>query len=82
MFYGAEASSDCLTENLLLAGFELFLQQAKYVKSLTFYQFSHRATQSAITFLIFMPLKLLAKILASTYDFCVTIVMLINITYY
>ena len=35
MFYGTEASSDRLTENLLLAGFELFLQQAKYVKSIS-----------------------------------------------
>ena len=44
------------------------------------YPFSHRATQSAINFLIFIPLKLLAKILASAYDFAINIVMLINIT--
>ena len=44
------------------------------------YPFSHRATQSAIHFLIFIPLKLLAKILVSAYDFAVNIVILINIT--
>ena len=33
-----------------------------------------------IRFLMFMPLKPLAKILAGTYDFGVNIVMLINIT--
>ena len=44
------------------------------------YPFSHRITQSAINFVIFMSLKLLAKILASAYDFAVKIVMLINIT--
>ena len=44
------------------------------------YPFSHRATLHAINFLIFIPLKLLAKILASAYNFAVDIVMLINIT--
>ena len=44
------------------------------------YPFSHRATLSAINFLIFIPLKLLAKILASAYNFAVDIVMLINIS--
>ena len=44
------------------------------------YLFSHRATQSTSNFLIFIPLKLLAKILACAYDFAVNIVMLINIT--
>ena len=44
------------------------------------YPFSHRATLSAINFLIFIPLKLLAKILASAYNFAVVIVMLINIS--
>ena len=44
------------------------------------YPFSHGATQSAINFLVFIPLKLLAKILASTYDFAVNIIMLINTT--
>ena len=44
------------------------------------YPFSHRATQFAINFLIFIPLKLLAQILASAYDFAVNIVMLINTT--
>ena len=45
-----------------------------------FYSFSNEATQSVINFLLFIPLKLLAKILASAYDFAVNIVMLINIT--
>ena len=44
------------------------------------YPFIHRASQSTIRFLIFIPLKLVAKILACTYDFAVNIVMLINIT--
>ena len=44
------------------------------------YPFIHRASQSKISFLIFIPLKLVAKILACTYDFAVNIVMLINIT--
>ena len=44
------------------------------------YPFSHGATQFAINLLIFTPLKLLAKILVSVYDFAVNIVMLINIT--
>ena len=44
------------------------------------YPFSHRITQPARNFVIFMSLKLLAKILASAYDFAVNIVMLINIT--
>ena len=44
------------------------------------YPFSHRATLSAINFLIFIPQKLLAKMLASAYDFAVDIVMLINIS--
>ena len=44
------------------------------------YPFSHRATLSAINFLIFISLKLLAKMLASAYDFAVDIVMLINIS--
>ena len=39
-----------------------------------------RETQSAINFLIFIPLKLLVKMLASAYDFAVDIAMLINIT--
>ena len=69
-----------LTENLLLTGFELFSRQAKHVKGLIFYRFSHRATQSTINFLIFMALKPLAKILAGAYDLGVNIVMLINIT--
>ena len=60
--------------------FEPFSRQAKHVKSLMLYPFSHRATQSAIKFLVFIPLKLLAKILASAYDLAVNIVMLINIT--
>ena len=45
-----------------------------------FYSFSNEATQSVINFLLFIPLKLLAKILASAYDFAINIVMLINIT--
>ena len=68
------------TENLLLTGFKLFSQEAKSVDSPMFYPFSHRATQSTINFLIFIPLELLAKILACAYDFAVNIVMLINIT--
>ena len=44
------------------------------------YPLSHRTTLSIIHFSIFIPLKLPAKILASTYDFSVNIVMLINIT--
>ena len=44
------------------------------------YPFSHGATQFAINFLIFIPLKFLAKILASAYDFAVNIVILIDIT--
>ena len=39
-----------------------------------------RETQSAINFLIFIPLKILVKMLASAYDFAVDIAMLINIT--
>ena len=61
-------------------GFEIFSRQVKHVKSLLHYPFSHEATQSAITFLFFIPLKILAKILASGYDFAVNIVILINIT--
>ena len=38
------------------------------------------ATHPAINFLVLIPIKILAKILASTYDFAVDIVMLINIT--
>ena len=68
-----------LTENLLLTGFELFSRQVKHVKGLILYPFSHRPTQSTINFLIFIPLKPLAKILAGAYDFGVNIVMLINI---
>ena len=44
------------------------------------YPFSHRATQSTINFLVFIPLKLLGKTMASADDFAVNIVMLINIT--
>ena len=44
------------------------------------YLFCHRAIQFLTNFLIFIPLKLLPKILASAYDFAVNIVMLINIT--
>ena len=44
------------------------------------FTFSHRATQFGINVLAFIPLKLLAKILSSAYDFAVNIVMLINIT--
>ena len=44
------------------------------------YPFRHRAAQPAINFLIFIPQKLLAKKIASVYDFAVNIVMLINIT--
>ena len=55
-------------------------QQVKHVKSLILYLFSDSATQSTINFLIFIPLKLLAKILASACDFAVNIIMLINIT--
>ena len=42
--------------------------------------FSYGATQFAINFLILLPQKLLAKILASAYDFAINIVMLVNIT--
>ena len=66
--------------NLLLTGFEPFSRQIKHVKSLMLFTFSHRATQFAINVLAFIPLKLLAKILSSAYDFAVNIVMLINIT--
>ena len=66
--------------NLLLTGFELFSQQVKHVKSLMLYLFCHRDIQCFTNFLIFIPLKLLPKILASAYDFAVNIVMLINIT--
>ena len=38
------------------------------------------ATHLAINFLVFIPIKILAKILTSVYDFDVDIVMLINIT--
>ena len=44
------------------------------------YPFSYGATQFAINFLILIPQKLLAKILASAYDFAINIVMLVNIT--
>ena len=44
------------------------------------YPLSHGGTQFVIIFLIFIPLKLLAKTLASAYDFAVNFVMLINIT--
>ena len=44
------------------------------------YSFSNTVTQSAINFLMFVPLRRLAKILASAYDFAVNIVMWINIT--
>ena len=69
-----------LTENMLLTGFQLFSRQVKHVKGLIIYPFSRRAAQPTINFLIFMPLKPLAKILAGAYDFGVNIVMLINIT--
>ena len=49
--------------------FEPFWRQVKHVKSLMLYPFSHRATQSATSFLVFITLKLLSKILAGTYDF-------------
>ena len=65
--------------NLLLTGFEPFLRQAKYVKSLVLYPFSHGDTQTATNFLVFIPLKLLAQVLASACEFVVNIVMLINI---
>ena len=65
---------------LFFTGFEPFSGQVKYVKSLLLYPFSHRATQSAIIVLLFIPLKLLAKLLASANDVAVNIVMLINIT--
>ena len=68
------------TENLFLKRFELSSQQVKCADSLIFYPFSHATTLATINFLIFIPLKLPAKILASTYDFAVNIVMLINIT--
>ena len=55
-------------------------QQDKYVKSFMLYPFSHKATQFMINFLIFIPLKLLANILAGASDFAVNIVILINIT--
>ena len=44
------------------------------------YPFSHRAIQSVIKVLVFIPLKLPGKTLASAYDFAVNIAMLINIT--
>ena len=56
------------TENLILAGFELFSRQAKRVESFIFYPFSHRDTQSLIN-----------QILISEYDFAVNVVMVINI---
>ena len=70
----------CTTNNLFLRGFEPFSRQAKHVKSLMLYPFSHRAIQSAIKVLVFIPLKLPGKTLASAYDFAVNIAMLINIT--
>ena len=66
--------------NLLLTVFEPFSRQANYVNSLVLYPFSHGDTQPATIFLVFIPLKLLAKVLASACDFVVNIVMLINIT--
>ena len=45
------------------------------------FTFSHRATQFAINVLAFIPLKLLAKILSSAYDFAVNIVITINKTH-
>ena len=65
--------------NLFLTGFGHSSRQVKHVKSLTLYLLSHGATQPAINFLFFIPLKLLAKILAYAYDFAVNIVTLINI---
>ena len=66
--------------NLLLTGFKPFSRQVKHVKSLMLYPFSHRATRPTTNFLIFIPVKLAAKILATTYDFAVNIVMVRNIT--
>ena len=44
-----------------------------------FYPFSQGATQFAINVLVFIPLKILAKMLTSTYDFAVNIFMVINV---
>ena len=53
-------------------------QQVMHVKDLCFISW---VIQSTINFLMFIPLKLLAKILASAYDFAMNIVvMFINIT--
>ena len=60
-------------------GFEHSSRQVKHVKSLVLYLFSYGTTQPAINFLTFIPLKLLAKILAYAFDFAVNIVTLINI---
>ena len=70
----------CTSNNLFLRGFEPFSQQAKHAKRLMLYPFSHRAMQSAIKVLVFIPLKLPGKTLASAYDFTVNIFVLINIT--
>ena len=59
----------CSREQSAPHGFEPFWRQGKHVKSLMLYPFSHRATQSATSFLVFIALKLLSKILAGTYDF-------------
>ena len=49
-------------------------------KALCFIRLANTVTQSAINFLMFVPLRRLAKILARAYDFAVNIVMWINIT--
>ena len=64
------------------------LLPADHVKALSLFSdklsmsktWCHGSTQFAINLLIFIPLKLLANILSSAYDFAVNIVMLINIT--
>ena len=63
--------------NLLLTGSEIFSRQVKHIKILMPYLFSHT---DYVEFFNFFTLKLLAKTLASAYDFAVKIVMLINIT--
>ena len=66
--------------NRFLTGSEPFSRQVKHAKCLMLYPFSDGATHSAINVLIFIPLKLLVKILACVYEFDVNIFMLINIT--
>ena len=66
-----------LVNNLLLTGSEIFSRQVKHIKILMPYLFSHT---DYVEFFNFFTLKLLAKTLASAYDFAVKIVMLINIT--